>query len=327
MPSSISLLYQPLISRDLAAVPSAVEAFRRTHSIAELFEAVTRFAILAFTPSQHSRHVVLSCLAAHHLRDERGLEQEALLTACAIYAAQSRPPWSEPPITDPPRTAEGQRATRESIDAAIQAGDRLEGEKWLALRMREPRLHQELFEIAATDLSDFGHKLTMTAAAVELSNLMGEKGMYATLRIAPVEWTAFREPPEEMGPPRMEPGKLVENLIERLVSDKGDTIAFHAIELYDAALNAAKLGAAPSVEARVRAHLEGLPASPPASDPEIALDPPVYSLGRDYAEYLLATAISRRMAARFPAIAADRIALAARYNLEHGPSFEDWSFA
>ena len=327
MASPISLLYQPLISRELDGVPGAVAVFRRTHSSAELFEAVTRFAILAFTPSQHSRHSVLSCLAAYHLRADEKIEADELLIACARYAAQSRPPWSEPPITDPPRTEEGQRGDRAAIDAAIDAGDRLGAEKWLALRMREPRLEQELFEIAVMDLSDFGHKLIMTTAAVELSRLMGEKGAYATLRLAPVEWTAFREEPVETGTPRIEPRKLVENLIERLVSEKGDTIAFHALEMYDAALTAVNLGADPSVEVRVRAHLEELPAAAPAPDLEVVLDPPVYSLGRDYAEYLLATAIGRRMANRFPGIAAERIARAACYNLEHGPSFEDWSFA
>ncbi len=330
MASAISSLYQPLISRDVDSIPQAVRQFRRQHSSIELLEAVTRFAVLAFSPSQHSRHAVLACLAAHSLRNEPGLEIDELITACAIYTAQSRPPWSEPPITDPPDLDPSESPDRRTLSEAIISGDRLKAERWLAANLQDPKLGRELLEIAADDLADQGHKLILTAAAVRLSRIMGEKGMFATLRLATAEWTAYREPVPELQAPKMAPRALAAILIDRLTAMAGDTISFHAIELYDAALEAVKLGASDSVEARVRAHLELTHSDNDGSITrveEIELIPPVYALGRDYAQYLLATAISHRMTSRFPDLPCDQIVRASLYNLKHGPSFEDWSFA
>lgn len=329
MASAISFLYQPLIARELDAIPRAVNEFRRDHSSMELLEAVTRFAILAFSPSQHSRHAVLACLAAHSLRGERELNVDGLTTACAVYASQSRPPWSEPPITDPPPLLDSELPNRNDLDEAIANGDRRSAERWLAAHMDDPEFEAEFLEISAHDLADQGHKLIMAAAAVELADIIGDKGRFATLRIATAEWTAYREPPPEENTPGIEPRELASTLIDRLVASKGDTIAFHAIELYDAALSCLHAGWGDSVESRVRAHLESTLSSDDvwAEMQPVALTAPVYQLGRDYAQYLLATAIARRMAARFPDISSDRIAQASHFNLRHGPSFEDWSFA
>src|SRR4029077_8920721 len=95
-------LYEPFIERDLVAIPAAVADFRAGHSVEETWTAITRFAVLAYAPSQHAKHALLSCLSVWDLREELGLQFENAIVECAIYAAASRQPWSEPPMLDPP---------------------------------------------------------------------------------------------------------------------------------------------------------------------------------------------------------------------------------
>lgn len=93
-------LYEPLIERDLTAIPAAVQEFLAEHPIHDLYLAVARFAVLAYAPSQHSKRAVMACRAAWDLREEFGERWPQLLAECAKYAAEARPPWSEPPIFD-----------------------------------------------------------------------------------------------------------------------------------------------------------------------------------------------------------------------------------
>ena len=93
-------LYEPLIERDLGAIPDAVRAFLDEHSPHDLFLAVARFAVLAYSPSQHSKRAVMACRAAWDLRDAFAARWPDVLTECARYAAEARRPWSEPPILD-----------------------------------------------------------------------------------------------------------------------------------------------------------------------------------------------------------------------------------
>ena len=65
-------LYEPLIERELDAIPAAAHAFAAEHSEDELWIAVTRFAVLAYAPSQHAKRAVMACRAAHEVRDELG---------------------------------------------------------------------------------------------------------------------------------------------------------------------------------------------------------------------------------------------------------------
>ena len=93
-------LYEPLIERDLDAIPDAVREFLAENPPHELFLAVARFAVLAYAPSPHSKRAVMACRAAWDLRDVMGQGWTDLLSECARYAAVSRRPWSEPPILD-----------------------------------------------------------------------------------------------------------------------------------------------------------------------------------------------------------------------------------
>ena len=104
-------LYEAFIERDIAAIPAAVRAYRDEHGSEETFKAIGRFAVLAYAPSQHGKHALLACLAAWRLRAEPYFDD--VVTQCAIYAAESRQPWSEPPILTPPALDDDQRGDLE----------------------------------------------------------------------------------------------------------------------------------------------------------------------------------------------------------------------
>jgi hypothetical protein len=258
MTGATSALYEPLIERDLERIPDAVRAFRAAHSSQELWEAVTRFAILAYAPSQHAKHAVLACLSAYDLRD--AADFDALVLECARYTAEARQPWSEPPIFEPPPPSDG---SLDELRAAIAKGDRLRAERWLSARLDSP--DEDLLTVAREDLSDYGHKAIVTNAALRLASLLGAKGKYVTLRIAVWELVAYRGA-----------GGVVETdierLIERAVAEGGSPESMHAVYLYDALRDA----------------------SPPSSAQSFPTPAP-YRLAKDCGSLLKAHAVARRL--------------------------------
>src|SRR5258708_5376108 len=183
LPHSAMHLYEPFIERDLAAIPPAVAAFRASHSAEETWIEITRFAVLAFAPSQHSKHALLACLSAWDLREELGARFDEVIVECAIYAAASRQPWSEPPMLDPPKIEDGQRGDLDELREAIAASDRLRAERWLAKRFDSPDFARDYLAAACDDFEDLGHALIVANAALRLATLLGEKGRYAMLRV------------------------------------------------------------------------------------------------------------------------------------------------
>ncbi|MBK5259633.1 MAG: hypothetical protein JJE51_08565, partial [Thermoanaerobaculia bacterium] len=292
-------LYAPLIERDLEAIPAAIRAFRREQTSDELWHAVAQFAILAFAPSQHAKHALLAVLAAHDLREEAGERWDELLTECARYAAQSRQPWSEPPILDAPPIEARQRGDLDELRAAVSDRDRLRAERWLAFRLESPNVLRDMATVATEDLSDFGHKLIITSAASRLSEILGDKGRYAVLRTAVWEIVAYR------GDETMEQRSLPK-LVARCVEEHGSIESAHAVFLFDAR-ETMQVGAASAIPTGRGAH--------------------AYALARDYGQYLKAQAVAGRLRVRHPDAALDEFVEACRYNLEHAPSFEEWSFA
>jgi hypothetical protein len=308
MSSDVAAFYEHLIERDLDSIPAAVRAFRESHSSDDLFLAVARFAILSYAPSQHAKHAVLATLSAHQLRDSYGDRWDDLLTECARYAAESRQPWSEPPILDPPAIDDDQRRDVDALREAISARDRLAAERWLAARLDdEERLCDELMLVAADDFEDFGHKVIVTAAAWKLAGILGEKGRYAALRIAVWEMTSYAG--ERYVERNLDTSNLRERLIENAVAEKGSLEAMHFVFLYEAARNS-------NVFTRVCDYLASQPLRSASAELPPAGPPPVYRLARDYAQCLKAYAIGD-----------ERLKAAGFYNLEHAPSFADWSFA
>jgi hypothetical protein len=304
----VNELYAPLIEREIDAFPAVARAFLAEHGDEALFLAAARFAVLAYSPSQHGKHAVLACLATHELREELGPRFAEMSIECAIYAAQSRQPWSEPPILTPPPLDAAQRRDVMELRDAIAARDRLRAERWLAARLDDPQLPRDLFAVAADDVE--GDALTVSVAAWNLVPILGERGKYATLRLAVWECVAAGPPADPSHPTPLLDRAAAERLIARYAAERGAVIAALPFFALGAAFEASEiLGASPPET----------PLSAPTDDV------PVYRLARDYATCLRVHALAKQLQARFPGIDMKRALAAARENLASGPSFADWA--
>jgi hypothetical protein len=318
--SNPSALYEPLIERDLAAIPAAARAFAGEHSAEELWIAVARFAVLAYAPSQHSKRAVMACRAAHGVREQLGERWLELIVECARYAAASRQPWSEPPILDPPQVDE-----RIDLHAALGAKDRLAAEHWLASHLEEAP--EKLRPLAK------GDALLMLDTALALEQLLGEKGRYALLRMVIAE---LLTPTEDVTEP-------LEVLVDRAIAEQGSIES--VTRVFIAGLRVTTTPHPPSAPSPLtrgqgysnHTSRESFPVSsllPIAASPRWGegarradegssrneLAP--YPLARDYAQTLIAHSIAHKLpvrASEFLAVVHD--------NLEHGESFAEWSFA
>ncbi len=197
-------LYEPLIERDLAAIPAAAHAFAARHSADDLWLAVARFAVLAYAPSQHGKRAVMACRAAHDVRAELGDRWVELIVECARYAAQSRQPWSEPPILELPHVDPAHPHDQAELRAAIAVGDRFRAERWLAARLNDA--HDDLRALARGDAS------LMLDTAIALETLLGEKGRYALLRMVILELLAAAEE---------ESAESLQSWIDRAIAERG----------------------------------------------------------------------------------------------------------
>ena len=229
MNGATGALYEHLVERDAGAIPGAARVFLESSSEEDLWVAVTRFAVLAYAPSQHAKRAVMACRAAWETRAPFGDRWVDLLCACARYAAESRQPWSEPPILDPPP------ATREdgemvALSAAIAAGDRLRAERWLSARLED--CDDDLRSVAR------GDALLMLDTAHALQPLLGEKGRYALLRMVVHELFAPGEHPDEP----------LHALVDRAIEEKGAVDAVRAVFV---ALAASTAGGAKEIPAGV----------------------------------------------------------------------------
>jgi hypothetical protein len=308
--------YAPFIERDLSAIPAVIAEFRAGHSAEETWTAVTRFAVLAFAPSQHSMHALLACLSVWDLREEFGAPFDAAVVQCAIYAAVSRQPWSEPPMLDPPKIEADQRGDVGELREAIAASDRLRAERWLAKRYNGADFASDYLAVATDDFEDLGHKLIVSTAALRLADLLGEKGRYAMLRVGIWEMVAVGGGELRLGSGSGD----INSLCGALVANVIDIVSAHALFLFDAALQTND----DAVIARVANHLSGIDS--PTRDPRPPTpDVPVYSFARDYGACLKAHAIAKRLRPRFPNADFDGMLAAMRRNLEQ--SSEEMTFA
>ena len=301
-------MIESFLERDETRIRAAISDYRKTHSSDELFLEIARFAVMAYAPSQHLKHALLACLSAHDIREECGDRWDALLAECAIYVAQSRQPWSEPPILDPPPIESGQRGDVEELRDAVAEGDRLRAERWLAKRIDDPDLERDYYTVAADDFEDLGHKVIIARAVFRLAEILGEKGRYAILRVGVWEMCAYTRPRYLEHGRRAELSALVDNTL----AEGGSLDSMHNVFLFDAAIGT-------PVEERVCDYLGSLPMKQGTAFTS-RRDPPVYRLARDYGAYLKSFAVTKRLRDI-------RILDAAKYNLEHGTSFEDYSFA
>jgi hypothetical protein len=312
--------YEPFIERDLAAVPAAVAEFRAAHSAEETWTSVTRFAVLAFAPSQHSMHALLTCLSVWDLREELGDRFDDAVVQCAIYAAASRQPWSEPPMLDPPKIEADQRSDIEELREAIAAADRLRAERWLAKRFQDDGFASDYFAVASDDFEDLGHKLIVASAAMRLADLLGEKGRYAMLRVGVWEMVAVGSWELGVGSGSVDLDSLCAALVANVVANDGDIVSAHAMFLFDAALQTNN----DAVIARVVDHLSEMNSpTPDTRHPTPKLT--VYPFARDYGACLKAHAIAKRLRSRFPSADFDSMLAAMHRNRE--TSSEEMTFA
>ena len=256
--------YDAFIERDLAAIPDVIASFRKDHSAEETWTAVTRFAVLAFAPSQHSKHALLACLSVWDLRDDLGDRFDEAIVQCAIYASASRQPWSEPPMLDPPKLAPDQRGDLDELRAAIAESDRLRAERWLAKRYDDPDLAHDYFTAASDDFEDLGHKLIIASAAWRLAGLLGEKGRFAMLRVGVWEMVAYNGDRKSGVGGRSDLDSICTSLVAGVIVNRGDIVSAHALFLFDAALQTGD----DFVLQRVCSHLgDTKPAPAPDSQP------------------------------------------------------------
>jgi hypothetical protein len=252
---------------------------------------------------------MICCLSAWELRHKLGDRFDDLLAECAIYAAASRQPWSEPPITDPPALEASQRGDIDELRESVVAQDRLRSERWLAKRYRDRDFAHDYFTVATDYFEDLGHKLIVAVSAWKLATIFGEQGSYATLRTGIWEMTAYR------GERYQEKGGSIERatLIQNMVASRGDIVSAHALFLYDAAEQTRDA----DVTRRVRDYLSSAGPALAAHDRlKPVRTPPIYRLARDYGAYLKSFVLGD-----------DRVIAAAKYNLDHAPSFEEFTFA
>jgi len=300
----VNPFYEALIERDSAQARIAADAVHGH----ERFLSVARFAVLAYAPSQHGKHALLACLAAYELREELGPKYDDVLLECAIYAAESRQPWSEPPILDPPAPDD---AAPEGFD------DRRAAERWLARRWRADGFARDYFREAVHDFEDLGHSLIVATAAWKLAALLGEQGRYAVLRTGVWEMAAHRGPRyEEQGSP-LDRDTLATRLIDACIAADGEIVSAHSVFLLDAAIECGDA----TVLRRVCDYLTSTSAPAPAPQPDAPLpEIPIYALAGDYAATLKAHVVGRRLKA-------PRFVKAVDGNRLHGPSFAEWTFA
>ncbi len=303
MSGATSALYEPLIERDLEAIPAAARAFVESHSEEELWIAVARFAVLAYAPSQHSKRAVMAARAAYDVRTFD------LIVECARYAAESRQPWSEPPILEPPEPD-----ASSPLQEVIASGDRLRAERWLSAHLDDAE--RELREVAR------GDALLMLDTALALEQTLGSKGRFALLRMVMAELFV----------PSDHPGEPLEVLVDRAIASNGAVddvraVFIAAVEFLgvprSASGSSGPSGSSGSSGNRFDSseELRGTPRNPEELRPNPE-EPHPYRLSRDYAQTLIAHSVARTLPSR-----AEDFLRAVHHNLEHGESFAEWSFA
>lgn len=329
MKLDVGALYEPLLHRDADGARAAITHALKTSTSDEVFEAVVRFTLLAFTPSEHGRASLLAVVAARDLGESSGERRDELTAECAIYSASVRAPWSEPPIADPPAIDDAQSDSIDEIRLAIEGKDRLRGERWLAKVIRGERPARRFFEAAALTLPRGTHDFVTTMGVWRVAERVPEQFRFASLRVAVAAWTAGRS--DEEPATRAETTGSIDAMARRMASayERGDgsPLEFRRIALFDAALAVRSIDACADIGEEAL-HYCGDDGSPDRLEGSVSDTPlPVYSLARDYATYLQAVAIQERLRRAVDNDALARIRATAYKNLENAESFEEWSLA
>jgi hypothetical protein len=317
-------LYEALLTREQDQLRTLVENLCRTEGSREALDTVLRFAVLAFSPTLHSRGAVYASLAALDLLNELP-EPSRVIIECATYVAETRLPWSEAPITDPPEVKGIDAANPRHLDVAIRARDLRAAERWLAAAIDEDAPAVEFFDAAARFAGEEGFGFTTAAAAWRIAK-HSPAARFVSLRMALLEWVRVRDGSSTSSE---EPAVTPRQVVDLYVMHEGKIDLFSPLLVLDAALVAeavtGKSGRYRPIVDRYAIPVElhgGALADRPWSIDDLA-----YRYSRDYATFLLSVPISRRLERELPECGAERIPGAGGYNLEYAETYEEWSFA
>lgn len=316
---------EPLLERDAAAIRKGIRELATNHGPAELYAAVARFAVLAYSPSQHSIAALIAVASAVDLLDVV-TDPVALLGECAVYVAQVRRPWSEPPIPDPPPLGPDDDASEENLVEAVKGRDRLRAERWLARVLESDDSRRRFFSAASRDLSDAGQRLTLATAVWTLAERFPVQYRFAALRPAVQMWVAtgsISDP--EPATSQAGVSTIARQLAGELSEASGSPLVYQRVILLDAALRLRAMGEEEAARRALHALHDGEKRT--IIEFEAVLDDPIYELARDFGCYLHAMAMRPRWQEELDGSAMEAICRAARHNLLDSPSFEQWALA
>jgi hypothetical protein len=315
-------LFEAMLARDEPEIRRALRRDRREAD--ELLREIAGFAVLAFNASQHSRHAFVATGAAAVLALESPPWFEALFEEVAIYAANGRLPWSEAPIIERPEPS-GERDSAD-LARAIAGHDGDAAERWLSSILDAPDFEARYFAAAAAAFGELGQDLVLAQAAWRISRLVPAEYRFGLYRAPLAAWLAdgVAATPAIGGL-----DQVGERLVASLIQARGSVDRFQLVAAWCAAVEASELWESPRIEqsaaARIASALPGGEEKRVEAPHSGGLPPPVYRLSRDLAGYLQAWAIPTARCSSDEQ--SQRIREAAWDNLQHGPDFDEESFA
>lgn len=322
----MNALYEALLTRDLERAQGLVLKECRGSGTEAMRDSIMRFAVLAFSPSLHSRGAMYATLAAAELI-EMFADPCPLLAECARYLGESRIPWSEAPVTEPPRTADDQSTGDAAIDEAVRTEDLHAAERWLAALLREEAPATRFFDVASRHSGDEGYGFTTAVVSWKIASRFPAAVRFAVLRTAVLEWVKARSGPvssERKGE------DAVAATIRSYVGSGGQPHLFSPLLVLDAARSAEELTSDPG---RYQPLFERYAASDTEGSTQLperkwSQDDLVYRYAVDYAFFLQSVPLAERLTRSTGDVeSCIRIPDAAHHFLSASEGFEEWSFA
>jgi hypothetical protein len=325
MSGAFSPLFEAMLYRDRDAIRGAVTA-DGSDDPGALFRDLMRFGVLAFAPSEHGRASFLAVRTAPKL-ELTTAQAAALAYECAVYLADTRPPWSEPPIGDPPPLEAGQRDDQPEIEEAISSGDRLRGEKWLAANLAHEQLPVRFFSAA---IAASGESLLTIPVALALWDVALEVPAhvrFSVLRNAVNDWTQHPHEVRVVSQSNRSWAEAMKPICAVAARGAATIFDLQRIVALDAARRLENTAGDALSRGAVAAILSDADDDGGGEERvELKAPPPVYALARDYATYLQLYGMKDLMTELVGREQSIRV-LNASWQLMQRENFEDWTLA
>lgn len=322
----MNALYEALLTRDLDRAQSLVLEEYRESGPEAVRDSIIRFAVLAFSPSLHSRGAMYASVAVADLF-ERFERPASLLVECARYVGESRVPWSEAPVTEPPPVGNDQPTDDSALDEAVAAQDLHAAERWLAALVRDGIEPSRFFDAASRHAGVEGYGFTTAVVSWRIASWFPEHVRFAVLRTAVLEWLRAREMPQPSG---LTGPEAVDVAIRHYVRSGGQPHQFHPLLVLDATGQAERLTSSPGRYTTVFERYVPTDRGDSRKLPERhwKLDDLVYRYAADYGFLVQSVPMSERLADQTgDREGCERIPDAAHHFLMSSEGFEEWSFA